>query len=172
MWPWEHAAVGYLALSALTLLVWRRWPIRNETVVLVVATQLPDLVDKPLAWTFGLLPTGRSLAHSLLTAAVLVAVASVLVARYDRRALAGVFGVGYLSHLLADLPAAVVGGDLSGATYLLWPVLQSPVYQTEPSFAAHVSGIAVTDAFVLQALGAVAVGAIAMRNLVVERAPE
>ena len=38
---------------------------------LAIGTQLPDLIDKPLTYQFAVLPSGRSLGHSLFFAAVL-----------------------------------------------------------------------------------------------------
>lgn len=39
------------------------------------------------------------------------------------------FSVGYLSHLLADLPFSdILAGDLTYTTYLAWPLLAPPAY--------------------------------------------
>ena len=61
MWPWEHLAFGYLLWSLWLRARGRSLPGDWEALVLVFATQLPDLVDKPLAWQLGVLPGGRSL---------------------------------------------------------------------------------------------------------------
>src|SRR6056297_3615611 len=98
MWPWGHAVVGYLAYSGTTHVGWKRPPSHAATVALLFGTQFPDLVDKPLAWSLGVLPSGRSLAHSTLTAVLLVCVLYVVFAR--RRAVVGAFALGYASHLL------------------------------------------------------------------------
>ncbi|MFC6964015.1 hypothetical protein ACFQL7_23110 [Halocatena marina] len=52
MWPWSHAAVGYLCYSIGTRLVGRR-PTTGPTVAVLFGALLPDLVDKPLSWVFG-----------------------------------------------------------------------------------------------------------------------
>ena len=74
MFPWEHAAVAYLLYAG-----YARWhdgtaPGGWAVLVVLVASQLPDLIDKPLAWQFGLLPSGRSLAHSVFVAVPVVVV--------------------------------------------------------------------------------------------------
>jgi len=45
---------------------------------LLFATQLPDLVDKTLGWSLDVLPSGRSLAHSLFTTVLLVFIVSLI----------------------------------------------------------------------------------------------
>lgn len=63
MYPWEHAAVAS-PLSAGSAR-WRTGATPGGWAVLVVlvAAQLPDLLDTPLAWQVGFLPSGRALAH-------------------------------------------------------------------------------------------------------------
>lgn len=136
MWPWEHLAVGYLLVS-----LWRRArggqpPSDREALVVLFATQLPDLVDKPLGWSTSLLPGGLSLAHSLLVA-VPVAVAVALLARAGGVPEVGsAFGLAYLSHLPADALYPVVLGDGPKLNFLLWPLV--PAVRTDPEpFAAH-----------------------------------
>ena len=137
MWPWGHLAVGYLAYS-----MWRRRrgerPGSPEVSWLAVGTLLPDLVDKPLAWQFGLLESGRSLGHSLVVAAVVLGVLwVVLVPRVGRGSVVAL-AVGSLSHPLADLPwYGEHALDPAYATYLVWPLLPPPPYETEGSFLAH-----------------------------------
>lgn len=58
MWPWGHAAIGYLLFSMDTRLRYGRRPGGPATILLFFGTQFPDLVDKPLAWTLPLLPSG------------------------------------------------------------------------------------------------------------------
>lgn len=156
MWPWGHLAIGYLLYSGIRKV--RGRPVSGRSAVLVaVGTQLPDVVDKPLAWTFDVLPTGRTLAHS--TLALLVVYAS-LVALTDwtdgRRAL----GIGWLSHLLADAVHPLLKGDLHHLVFLVWPVLGSSTYETPQAFIAHLTGIDWTpffwSQFVLVALAGVA----------------
>ncbi|MFA1611788.1 metal-dependent hydrolase [Halobellus rubicundus] len=133
MWPWGHAAVGYLLYASFTYLSDREAPSDVATVVLAIGTQLPDLIDKPLAYSVQVLPEGRSLAHSVLFAVPLC----LLVWRVARSAEQWqAFGIGYGSHLIADSYNFILAGRFEMVTFLLWPVLPSPDYPTQ-SFAGH-----------------------------------
>jgi len=136
MWPWGHAAVGYLSYS-LGMRARDRRVTEQSVVALAVGTQFPDLVDKPLGWTFGVLPGGRTLAHSLFAFAVVAAVVWFVASRYRRETVGAAFLIGYLTHPFADGLYAAIDGELSGLTYLLWPLLPMPDYETEQSFVAH-----------------------------------
>ena len=127
MLPWGHLAVGYLCLSLAVRARYRVPPAGPAAIAVAIGTQLPDLVDKPLAWRFGVIPSGRSLAHSLLFLAVLAAVAWALAARSDRRLEASAFVGAYLSHVLADVFPAALAGEWAKLGSLLWPI--TPVYQ-------------------------------------------
>jgi hypothetical protein len=93
---------------------------------LAIGTQLPDLIDKPLAWYLGVIPSGRSLAHSLFTAFVLFVILEWITRRYDRRELNVAFAIGYLSHLAADLAYPALSGEYEGVGMLLWPAISQP----------------------------------------------
>lgn len=150
MWPWGHAAIGYLAYTLYVASRRRRTPTTAEAFVVLLGTQLPDAIDKPLAWTFDILPSGRSLGHSLLTATILIGVAAVLLRPLNRVDLTVPFGVGYVVGILTDLPVSILWGEFSRATFVLWPLLPSPEYETEPTFSAHFSAIEPTSAFLVQ----------------------
>ena len=137
MWPWGHLAVGYLSYTAFVHLWERRSPTDSAAIALAVGTQFPDLVDKPLAWTFGVIPNGRSLAHSLFTAVLVIAVLEVLLRRRGYGRVATGFAVGYLSHLFGDAIYPALSGDLYLIGFLAWPVVAPIEYSTEPSFVAH-----------------------------------
>lgn len=123
MWPWEHLAVGYLCFSAYVHLRYRQSPGARATVVLAVATQLPDLVDKPLAWTFAVLPSGTSLAHSVLVAVPVVAAAWLVAARVGAPEMGAALATGWFSHLLGDVAFNAVAGSGFSVGVLLWPVV-------------------------------------------------
>ena len=128
MLPWTHLAFGYLVVS----LLWRLSSHRLDgaaAVAVVIGTQFPDLVDKPLAWGLGVLPAGRSLAHSMLTAAAVSAIVLYAAARRDRLDQALAFVVGYGTHLLGDVIPKLPAGDFESLTFLLWPVLPLPEYE-------------------------------------------
>jgi len=121
MWPWEHAALGYLLISVATRLVWARPPDDAAALLAVFGSQVPDLVDKPLGWVFEVLPSGVSLGHSLFVAtAVCLCVWVAGVAR-DRRPAALAFCLGYLSHLPADILYPVLSGGRPHWWVTLWP---------------------------------------------------
>ena len=111
MWPWGHLAFGYLLYSVLVRL--RSWDSPDgQTVLLVLlGTQFPDIVDKPLAWTFHLFPSGRSLAHSLFAVAAVSALVGVYYQRRGRPQLGIEFAVGYLSHLIGDGIGYLLSGE-------------------------------------------------------------
>jgi len=130
--PLGHAALAYLSYVGVAGLTRRPLPVRWALVPLAVASQLPDLLDKPLSY-YDVIVSGRSLGHSLLTAIVLVALVGLAVRRVaraetglrarvaERTPLA--FVVGYLSHLLGDSVDAVLAGRYGELRFLLWPLL-------------------------------------------------
>lgn len=130
MLPWGHLAVGYLMYVLGCQLGRKGGPPAPEvgTLLVAVGTQFPDLVDKPLGWTVNILPSGRSLGHSVLVALVVLAVLWVLVSRIDAWSSFGVraFGTGYLSHLFADSIFPFLGGGVGEITFLFWPVIPQP----------------------------------------------
>ncbi|WP_121820240.1 metal-dependent hydrolase [Halostella salina] len=138
MLPTGHAAVGYLAYSLLCRHGGGRPPTGPATLVALFGTQLPDLVDKPLAWLFFVLPTGRTFAHSLLTAGVVLGGLWYLLAPTDRRYVIPL-GVGWVSHTAMDVVPAIALGDETVLGTLLWPVTSVPPYDTELSFVARLS---------------------------------
>ncbi|WP_121820739.1 metal-dependent hydrolase [Halostella salina] len=152
MWPWGHLAVGYLLWSQLARDRRGQPPTGSEAILLAVGTQFPDLVDKPLAWTFGVLPNGRSLTHSALVAGVVVAVVVLVCNGRDRPLLGAAFGVGYGVHLATDALPTVVAGHYADLAFLAWPLLPPVEYETQQSFTAHFLGIEPTPLFLLQIL--------------------
>ncbi|WP_276251033.1 metal-dependent hydrolase [Haloarcula rara] len=141
MWPWTHLGFGYLLVS----LLWRLRARRVDGAVAVAAalgTQFPDLVDKPLAWAFGVLPAGRSLAHSVVTAAVVSAVVLYVAGRRDRADPALAFVVGYGSHLAGDALPKLPAGEFDSLTFLLWPLLPLPDYDGADPVVANFAEVA------------------------------
>lgn len=131
MWPWEHAAVGYLVYSVLCR-AYGTGPAPMATVALLFGTQCPDLVDKPLGWVVGVIPSGQSIAHSLFVA---VGVAGGVLAIAHRRGdtvsqtVAAAFVVGYLTHLPGDVLYPVLLGGEFVVDPLLWPLVPATAPQ-------------------------------------------
>ncbi|WP_254767743.1 metal-dependent hydrolase [Salinilacihabitans rarus] len=122
MWPWEHAVVGYLAYSLTCRLRYGDAPGGAETLVVVVASVLPDVIDKPLAWEFGVVESGYAVGHSVFAALPLAVAAGLLSRRAGRPRLGVAFGLGYLLHLPGDLVLPAVTGRGVPLVRLLWPV--------------------------------------------------
>lgn len=126
MWPWEHAIVGYLAYSLFARVYSGKPPTGRETLVVVVAAVLPDLIDKPLAWEFRLFESGFALGHSIFFA-VPLSIAVGLLARARRSTRVGVaFAAGYLLHLPGDILFQGLTAD--SLAVVLWPVATTPPY--------------------------------------------
>lgn len=140
MWPWEHLAVAYLAYSGAVRLWAGRSP-RDQVAVaaLAIGTLFPDLVDKPLAWTFGVLPSGSSFAHSVLVAVPVVVVVVAVTWRRGRPAVGIAFAIGYLLHLPSDAlyASVVLGATVEPGSYL-WPLVPAPP-TARPGFGANVA---------------------------------
>jgi len=121
MLPWEHLAVGYLLYSLYSRLRHDRPPTGRAALLVALGTQLPDLIDKPLAWVFGVLSSGHSLGHSLLFAVPFLLGVWVVCRHYGVRHLSAAFGVGYLSHLPTDaLHPALYGREIYPG-FMVWP---------------------------------------------------
>ncbi|WP_224448753.1 metal-dependent hydrolase [Haloprofundus salilacus] len=151
MWPWGHAALGYLLYR---LCSWQReWRLSDGPVIaLAIGTQFPDLVDKPLAWTFGVIPSGRSLTHSLISAAIVLAIILYITRKRNREPLGIAFAVGYLGHLLGDALVPLLELDFVFLRFLAWPLYPPPPYESDSSFLAHLQNIEMTSFFMLELL--------------------
>ena len=121
MLPWGHLAVGYLAYSLAVRVRSGGPPAGLAVAALAVGTQFPDLIDKPLIAWVSLLPSGRSLGHSLLFAAACGVGLWYLGRRFDRPDVASAFLFGQLAHVVADALPAVLAGRWSELGFLFWP---------------------------------------------------
>lgn len=122
MWPWEHVLVGYVVFSLSSRLLYRRPPGDRAAVAVVVGSLLPDLVDKPLAWQFGLVETGYALAHSVVVAVPVCVGVWAYARRRGSRSVGAGFAVGYLVHLPADVVSYYVRRGSWYPERVLWPV--------------------------------------------------
>jgi|GEM_PF-1091801 len=147
--PVSHGALAYLLYVGYASVSSHRLPIGWTLVPLAVASQLPDLVDKPLAY-WGVLAYGRSLAHSVFAMVVICGSVWLLTRatsadRTDQTAqthrphtrvtrimtalrphLPAAFTIGYLAHLIGDSWALIARGDWLSARFLLYPVYRIP----------------------------------------------
>ena len=135
MMPWSHVAVGYVAYSLFVHAGYRDSPSSRETVVVLFAALLPDLIDKPLAWQFGLLEGGRTLAHSIFLGLPLSIVVLFLGYSRGRPRVGWAFVVGYLMHLAGDVFPPVLNGEGPEFGIVLWPVTAGGGGQGESFYA-------------------------------------
>lgn len=134
MWPWGHLAFGYVCVSMLTRAIAGRPPTDREAGVVVLATQLPDLVDKPLGWGLNLYTTGYGAAHSALVAGpILITVLAYGIRKRSIAALA--FVAAYASHPAGDVLSALLDSNPSALARVLWPVADFQSYSTDRGFA-------------------------------------
>lgn len=134
MWPWEHLAVGYLCYSAYTRYRTGQPPRRGPVLAVAFATQLPDLIDKPLAWSLSVLPSGFSLGHSVFIASAVVLLVTVLARRRGATEIGLAVGIGYVSHLLGDLAYPILRGGEANLDIILWPLVSVPVQERRGLF--------------------------------------
>lgn len=122
MWPWEHALFAYLLYSIASRLLLRGPPDGAAALAVVFASVAPDLIDKPLAWQFGIVSSGYGIAHSIFFAVPLSILAIALARRAGRTPVGYAFTVGYLSHLVGDIiPIYAEEGELS-LYPIIWPL--------------------------------------------------
>lgn len=122
MWPWEHAIMGYLVYSLFSHTVYRDSPTGLEAFAVVFASVLPDLIDKPLSWQYGIFEGGYAIGHSIFFAVPLSIFVGVLARSAGRPRSGLAFGLGYLLHLPADVADAYVRDGVYLPELMLWPV--------------------------------------------------
>ena len=123
MWPWEHVAFGYVVYSIAVHLGYRDDPGEGEAVAVVFGSLLPDLIDKPLAWQFGVFESGYALGHSIFFAGPVSLVAIALARAHGRTRVGFAFAVGYIFHLVGDVIPIYVSQSVWSVDHLLWPVV-------------------------------------------------
>jgi hypothetical protein len=121
MMPWEHAIVGYLGYSVFVRVIYRDTPTSRETLVVVFASVLPDLIDKPLAWEFGVFSSGYAIGHSIFFAVPLSIAAGLVASARGRPRYGWAFGIGYLLHLPADVLPTQLRTGRSPVHRIIWP---------------------------------------------------
>lgn len=134
MWPWGHLAVAYLAFSLVSRAYDGKPPTGGPTLVLAVASQIPDLVDKPLSWGFDVFAQGYGVGHSVFFAAPAIAVALAYAVHVGRTRYGLALGVGWSAHLASDVLFGVVLGEGPAVRTVLWPLHRNPGYSVERGF--------------------------------------
>ncbi len=142
MQPIVHPVVGYLCYVGYTRARYGDRPRGEPTVVAVLAAVLPDLIDQPL-WLLGITPVGRTVAHSMFGAILLVGGIGLFARRRGRGDLGVAFAIGYASHLAADIPWHILAGEYHELGFLLWPMTEMPAY-SGVKVVGTVGGIEVT----------------------------
>jgi hypothetical protein len=137
MMPWEHVLFGYIGYSLLVRGLRQDSPTTGETIVVILASGGPDLIDKPLAWQFDLFASGYALGHSMFTATVLSLLAFAITRQRGQPRTGLAFTIAYGIHLLADIvptsPAEPVAFHR-----ILWPVIRGgDGYGTSFAFEAR-----------------------------------
>ncbi|QFU82296.1 metal-dependent hydrolase [Natronorubrum aibiense] len=126
MLPLGHLAVAYLCYSLLTRVRFKSPPTHVPVLIVLFASLFPDLLDKPLAWGLGLLPSGRTLGHSLLFLVPLSIGLYVFTRRYGRSEYAVAFAIGVLPHSPLDI-MTLLWDPYSSEQFLLWPLFSFPI---------------------------------------------
>jgi len=134
-------------------------------VAVLLATQIPDVIDKPLALMFHVLPSGRSFAHSFLIAIPLVGLLWFVLSRLDQEELRTPVAIGYISAIVTDLPSDVLRGHIHDATFVLWPLLPLPEYETQPTFGAHLARLQLSTELSIELVAGLAVLLVLIYNL-------
>lgn len=131
MWPWEHAAIGYLLYSIGLRLLGREPPSGTETASIVLMSVLPDLLDKPLSWGLHLTPSGYGALHSVFVAFPLGVGILLVTIRRDRYRLGAAALVGYWGHLVADVLSPLRTGGHPIIDRVLWPIVDTDSYPVD-----------------------------------------
>lgn len=134
MFPWEHLVLGYVVFSLWSHLRYREPPDWAGALGAAFGSQLPDLIDKPLAWTWGVTETGYAIGHSIFFAPVVLLVTYAVARRLDRMRAGVAFGLAYLSHLVSDVFYPIAFGRPIEPRVILWPIASPPTSTIEGGF--------------------------------------
>lgn len=135
MFPHQHFIVALVPVVAYVLVSDRRLPTRHLVGVVFLGSQFPDLVDKPLAHQFVVLPSGRVFMHSVPTVLPFLLVLGVYGWKTERLGLSLAFGFAHLSHVLADHTSSLLSTNPQLPPELLWPFLPPTASPVTPSWA-------------------------------------
>lgn len=131
MWPWGHLAFGYILFTVYHRVRFSIPPSGFVVLSLVFGTQFPDIVDKPLAYWFHVIPEGRLFAHTLTFAVPLSIILFVIGIQTKNREYIQAFIFGWYSHILADSWKGLITLNFERLSFLLWPILEAPDYPSD-----------------------------------------
>lgn len=151
MYPWEHFLLGYVLYSGYLHAIHGRSPTAAETLAVVTGSQFPDLVDKPLAWTWGITETGYAVGHSIFSVPVVLTAVYLGARRIARPQVALAFSIAYLSHLASDVVYPIVFGRGVEPRVVLWPIASPPGSGIDGGFVERT--IRYLDRFLLEIAG-------------------
>lgn len=140
MLPPEHFLVAFIPLLVYVLVRDKQLPSLRFVAVVFLGTQFPDLIDKPLAHQFGVLPSGRVFMHSLPTAIPVLLIIGLYGWKTNRLRLSSAFIFSHLSHLLADNYRLLIQSKPQIPADLLWPLTQ-PIARPVAPYWAGARGI-------------------------------
>ncbi|MFT4946596.1 MAG: hypothetical protein ACI8TL_000832 [Natronomonas sp.] len=165
MWVWAHLVVGYIAyLFARPSAI--RHGDRHAVLAALLASVLPDLIDKPLAWGVQLLPSGRSAAHSVFALVLVSGAVWVLARKHGRREAGIAFPIGYGSHLASDAVVPLYHGAYDELGYLLWPLSSAPEYDEPTSVLGALRELPeLSTLFLAELVFALALGCLCLYHL-------
>lgn len=135
MLPWSHFPVAAVPVTAYIWWQDRQFPTAKSLFIVGVGSQFPDLIDKPLAHQFFLLPSGRVGAHSLPIAIPIAIVALYVAWKLNPRRAGAVFVFAYASHIVADYYKLLVRPNPKSPTGLFWPLVPPVPGRLEPRWA-------------------------------------
>ena len=135
MLPPEHFLVAFIPLLVYVLVRDKQLPSLRFVAVVFLGTQFPDLIDKPLAHQFGVLPSGRVFMHSLPTAIPVLLIIGFYGWKTNRIRLSSAFIFSHLSHLLADNYRLLIQSNPRIPADLLWPLTQPIARPVTPHWA-------------------------------------
>lgn len=118
--PHEHLLVALVMVSCYLIVAKRELPSIESLAIAFVGSQLPDLVDKPLAIQLDLIPTGRVFMHSLPIAIPVWMIVLIYTWRTERPHTGVAFIIAYASHLVGDTYRMLAARQLPNN--LLWPL--------------------------------------------------
>lgn len=135
MFPHQHFIVAIVPVVAYIIVFDRRFPTIHLMGIVFLGSQFPDLVDKPLAHQFVMLPSGRVFMHSIPIVLPFLLVLGVYGWKTNRLRLSMAFAFAHLSHVFTDHLSALLSPNPQLPPELLWPILPPTASPVIPSWA-------------------------------------